>query len=104
MTSVVSLASSAETGGQALELRGSAGVIDISDIIHSFDYGKSVSISQLINGKSKDLQKLWRIIAVYFSLFIFEKYLIDCYKISSHFLLHHQSVDLGRSNSHFLIH
>ena len=41
----------------ALGLPDILGVIDISDIIHSFDYDKSVSVSQLINGKSKDLQK-----------------------------------------------
>ena len=33
-------------------------MIDISGIIHSFDHDKSSYISQLINGKSRDLQKL----------------------------------------------
>ena len=34
------------------------GVIDISDITHYLDQDKSSSISQLINGKLRDLQKL----------------------------------------------
>ena len=33
-------------------------MIDISGIINSFDHDKSSYISQLINGKSRDLQKL----------------------------------------------
>ena len=46
------------TVGLAFGLPDNAGVIDFSDIIHSFDNDKSSSISQLINGKSRDLQKL----------------------------------------------
>ena len=34
-------------GGLASGLAGTAGVVDISDIIHSFDYDKSSSISQV---------------------------------------------------------
>ena len=34
--------------------------IDISDIINSFEHDKSNSISQLINEKSRDLQKLFQ--------------------------------------------
>ena len=45
-------------GRFALGLPAIAGVTDISDIIHSFDHGKSSSISQLINKKSRDLQKV----------------------------------------------
>ena len=33
-------------------------VFDISDIMQSFDHNKSTSFSQLIKGKSGDLQKL----------------------------------------------
>ena len=33
-------------------------VFDISDIMQSFDHNKSISFSQLIKGKSGDLQKL----------------------------------------------
>ena len=47
-----------EQGGLAFGLSAIVGVIDISYIIHSFDHDKSNSISQLINGKSRDLQKL----------------------------------------------
>ena len=35
-----------------------AAVLDISEIIHSFEYYESSSISQLIKGKSRNLQKL----------------------------------------------
>ena len=35
-----------------------AAVIDISDIIHAFDHAKAISVSQLINSKSRDLKKL----------------------------------------------
>ena len=51
-------ASLAKTGGLAFGFAGTLGVIDISDIIHSFAHDKSSSISQLINGKSRDLQKI----------------------------------------------
>ena len=37
---------------------GTVGVLDISDIIQYLDHDKSSSISQLIKGKSRDLQKL----------------------------------------------
>ena len=46
------------TGGLAFGFSGIPGPIDISDIIHSFEHDKSSSISQLINSKSRDLQKL----------------------------------------------
>ena len=48
----------AETGGLSSESPTTLGVIDISDIIHSFDHNKSIFISKLINGKSRNLQKL----------------------------------------------
>ena len=48
----------ARTGGLVFGFPGIPGVIDISDLIHSFDHDKSSSISQLINSKSRDLQKL----------------------------------------------
>ena len=51
---VVCIASLAELGGLAATLV----VIDISDITHSFQNGKSSSNSQLINGKPRNLQKL----------------------------------------------
>ena len=35
-----------------------AAVIDISDIIHAFDHTKSISVSQLINSKSRYIKKL----------------------------------------------
>ena len=40
---------------------GILGIIDISDIMHSFDQEKSSSISQLINGQSRDLQTFTQI-------------------------------------------
>ena len=55
---VVCIASLTWTGGLALGLPAIAGVIDISDTIHSSDHDKSIPIWQLINGKSRDLQKL----------------------------------------------
>ena len=42
------------TGGIAA----TAGVLDISDIIRYLEHDKLSSISQLIKGKSKDIQKL----------------------------------------------
>ena len=48
------------TGGLAFGFPGIPGPIDISDIIHYFEHDKSSSISQLINSKSRDLQKLLR--------------------------------------------
>ena len=44
-------------GCLAYGLPSTTGGIDISDIIDSFNYEKSSSYSQLINGKSRDLQK-----------------------------------------------
>ena len=55
---VVCLASLAWTGGLTFGLPAIAGVTNISDFIHFFDHDKSISTSQLINGKSRDLQKL----------------------------------------------
>ena len=52
--SVVCIADTSGTGGLAFGLPGTADVIDISDIICSFDHDKS-NILQLINCKSKDL-------------------------------------------------
>ena len=51
---VVCIAATAATVG----LAGILGVINNPDIIHSFGHDKSSSITQLINGKSRDLQKL----------------------------------------------
>ena len=45
-------------GGSASGSPGTLGVIDISDIVHYFDHDKSISISQLIDGKSRGLQKI----------------------------------------------
>ena len=45
-------------GGSASGSPGTLGVIDISDIVHYFDQDKSISISQLIDGKSRGLQKI----------------------------------------------
>ena len=45
-------------GGLALGLARFLEVLYTSDIIHSFNHDKSSSISQLINGKSRYLQKL----------------------------------------------
>ena len=50
----VSIASLAGLGG----LAGTAAILDVSDIIHSFDHEKSSSVSQLIEWKSRNLQKL----------------------------------------------
>ena len=51
---VVYVDSMARTG----RLAGTAGILDISDIIQHLDHDKSSSISQLIKGKLRDLQKL----------------------------------------------
>ena len=53
----VFVASLAWTGGLAFGLEATAVVLYISDMIHSFDYDKSSSISQLIKDKLKNLQK-----------------------------------------------
>ena len=45
----------------AAGLAGASGVLDISEIMQSFDHDKSSSISQLIKGKSRNLQKLLRV-------------------------------------------
>ena len=39
-------------------LAATSGFLYISDIVHSFDHDKSSSISQLINGKSRNFHKL----------------------------------------------
>ena len=45
-------------GGLLDRLAVTSGVLDISDIMQSFDYEKYSIISQLIKGKLKDLEKL----------------------------------------------
>ena len=55
---VICVSAAARTGGLALELAVTAGALDISDITQYLDHDKSSSISQLINGKLTDLQKL----------------------------------------------
>ena len=55
---VVCIAATCWTGGLAFWLPDILGIIDISDTIHSFDYDNPSSISQLINDKSRGLQKL----------------------------------------------
>ena len=52
---VVCIASTSKSGRLAFGLPATLGAIDISDIIHSFDHDQSSSVSQLINGKSKNL-------------------------------------------------
>ena len=52
------IAATSGTGKEVFGLPGTAGVIDISYIMHSFNYDKSSVISQLLNGESRDLQKL----------------------------------------------
>ena len=55
---VVYLDGLSATGGIAFGVPAILGVIDISDIMQSFNHDKSSYISQLINGKSRDLRKL----------------------------------------------
>ena len=55
---VVCIAATSGPGGLAFGSPSTACIIIISDIIHSFDHQKSSSVSQLINGKSRDLQIL----------------------------------------------
>ena len=55
---VVCIAATFWTSGLAFWLPDILGIIDISDTIHSFDYDNQSSISQLINDKSRGLQKL----------------------------------------------
>ena len=55
---VVYLDGLSATGGIAFGVPAILGVIDISNIMQSFDHDKSGHVSQLINGKSRDLQKL----------------------------------------------
>ena len=55
----VDVAGSARTGGLAAALATIAAVLNISDFIHIFDNEKSSSFSQLIKGKSRNLQKLF---------------------------------------------
>ena len=54
---VVCISATSGAGCLAYGLPSTAGGIDISDIIDSFNYKKSSSVSQLINGKSRDLPK-----------------------------------------------
>ena len=51
----------AGTSGLGFEFQATAGAIDTSDIIHSFDHGKSSSISHSINGKLRILQNFLKI-------------------------------------------
>ena len=55
---VVCIAATFTTGGLASGLQDTAGVIDISEIMHPFGHDKSSFFSQLINGKRRDLQQL----------------------------------------------
>ena len=56
--SVVAVAATSETDGLAFLLLATLSVLDISDITQFFVHLKSSSISHLINGKSRDFQKL----------------------------------------------
>ena len=58
---VVSIAATTRTGGLTLGLTTTLVVIDISDIIHSFDHDKSSFTLQLINGKSEKFPKITQI-------------------------------------------
>ena len=69
---VICIAATTRTGGLASGLPSTAGIIDISDIIHSSDHEKSSCISQLINAKSNDLQKLLK-----YSNFLTEQQLLQ---------------------------
>ena len=55
---IVSVAVPACIGGLAPGLAATSGVLDLSDITQSFNHDESSSISQLIKGKSRHLQKL----------------------------------------------
>ena len=55
---IVSVAVPACIGGLASGLAATSGVLDLSDIKQSFSHDESSSISQLIKGKSRDLQQL----------------------------------------------
>ena len=55
---IVYIAATSGTGGLAFRWQDTAAVIDISDIIHSFDYDKSSSASRFIKGKSRNHKKL----------------------------------------------
>ena len=48
----------AGTGGLAFGLAGTPGVLDVYEITQYLYHDKSSSVSQLINGKSRDFQKL----------------------------------------------
>ena len=54
----VVIAGTCWAGGLGSGFPGILGIVDVWDVIHSFGYDKSSYISQLINGKSRDLQKL----------------------------------------------
>ena len=58
MALVVCITATSFTSGLASRLSCIPGIIDISDITHPFEHDKSKSISQWINGKSRNLQKL----------------------------------------------
>ena len=55
VTPVVCIAATSWAGRLASGLAGIVDVIDIPDVIHSFDHKKLSSISQLINCKSRNL-------------------------------------------------
>ena len=61
IAAVACIASTFETCGLASRLPDNADVIDNSDVIYSIDLDKSNSISQLINDKSRNLQKFTEI-------------------------------------------
>ena len=58
---IVYIAATSGTGGLAFRWQDTAAVINISDIIYSFDYDKSSSASRFIKGKSRNLQKITQI-------------------------------------------
>ena len=59
VAAVVCIAGTSWTGGLASGFSDILGVIDILDIIHAFDHDKSISVSQLISGSSRDPKNYW---------------------------------------------
>ena len=55
---VVCVAAADWTGGLAFGLAANTSVLHFSEITQSFEHGKSSSVSQLIKGKSRGVQKL----------------------------------------------
>ena len=55
---VVCIADTSLTDESASSSPGILGIVGISEILHSLDQNESSSFKQLINGKSRDLQKL----------------------------------------------